>query len=35
MNFIKGPIATGISFTSFDYFQLGLRQLLLWKDENK
>lgn len=29
MNFIKGPIATSISFTTFDYFQLGLRKLLI------
>jgi hypothetical protein len=29
MNMIKGPIATGISFTTFDYFQIGLRKLLL------
>jgi len=29
MNFVKGPIATGISFTTFDYFQLGLRRLLI------
>ncbi len=29
MNFIKGPIATAISFTSFDYFQVGLRKIVI------
>ena len=29
MNVIKGPLAAAISFTTFDYFQLGLRKMIL------
>ena len=34
MNFIKGPIAAGISFTTFDYFQLAFRKVLIVLNED-